>query len=226
MARGNRHRDLVRAALLDRQHALPEHRGDDCRRAGRSHHRAAPLPDLPPTRGRRHAPRRRRRADALLRAVDPSHRRSRRNALPHLRLPGVSGVLPRLASAGDGHGRHGARPGCARLLLAAIHLRRHRRHLPALALGRTHRLGAVRGRVPHFRLRPGRPRPARRRPGQRGTPGLAQQRRARRERTHQPDRPGQPRPGAARSANTSASRSACARKCSNSKPRCAPPPPR
>ena len=75
----------------------------------------------------RDAARHRRRPDAHVRPVHPPVRRPHRDALSRVRLPGIPGVLPRLA--GFDHGLRRGRPGSlpARLLLAGIGVRHGRR---------------------------------------------------------------------------------------------------
>ena len=90
------------------------------------------------------------RSDADGRAADPSHRRPHRNAFPRLRLAGVSGVLPGLARAGSRDCRRRAGSHSARILLAAIGLRRHGRQ--PVALARACGVGHLRRRLSRRRL--------------------------------------------------------------------------
>ena len=90
---------------------------------GRDHRRRSRRPGVASARARYHPLHRRRRADADVRAADPSLGRPDRDALPRLRVARVPRLLPRLEGvrARDRGGR--GRPLPARALLAAVGLR-------------------------------------------------------------------------------------------------------
>ena len=87
----------------------------------------------------------RRRADADVRPPDPADRRTHRISLPRLRVACLPVVLPRLDSLRPGHDRRRRRSFSARLVVAAVDLRRPDGQ--PVALGGARRLGRVRERL-------------------------------------------------------------------------------